>query len=188
MTGHIDRDEATIKALRAEVRTMRRRISDLAQEVRDERAACLDQIEQVKIRDGRIARFTVQAQVHRRAAIICYERASEAEKRATAWEQQYAHDIAQANADTDQAEKRIGRLENRAASETARANEWRRKHRVMAGKRDAAHRAYMEEMEARRVAETRLQAVQDVLDTWATYCQTEKTMRTLTDIRRALEA
>lgn len=30
------------------------RIRDLTQEVRDERAACLDQIEQVKIRDGRI--------------------------------------------------------------------------------------------------------------------------------------
>ena len=48
------------------------------------------------------------------------------------------------------AEARIGRLENRAASETARANAWREKHRVMARKRDVAHRAWFEEYRARR--------------------------------------
>ena len=62
------------------------------------------------------------------------------------------------------AEARVGRLENRAASETARANAWRGKHRIMAGKRDAAHRAYQAEREARREAEARIKAVQDVLD------------------------
>lgn len=61
------------------------------------------------------------------------------------------------------AEARIKRLENRAASETARANEWRRKHRVMTEKRDAAHRAWFEEAKVRREAETRAQAVEDVL-------------------------
>ena len=48
------------------------------------------------------------------------------------------------------AEARIRRLENRAASETARANAWRERHRVMARKRDVAHRAWLEEYRARR--------------------------------------
>ena len=56
-----------------------------------------------------------------------------------------------------EAEARIGRLENRAVHETIRANEWRDKHRVMAQKRDAAHRAYIEMMRERNDALTRLQ-------------------------------
>ena len=51
------------------------------------------------------------------------------------------------------AEARIKRLENRAASETARADAWREKHRVMARKRDVAHRAWFEEYRARRALE-----------------------------------
>ena len=61
--------------------------------------------------------------------------------------------ILEANARADQAEARIRRLENRAASETARANAWREKHRVMARKRDVAHRAWFEEYRARRALE-----------------------------------
>ena len=63
-----------------------------------------------------------------------------------------------------EAEARIGRLENRAASETARANAWRDKHRIMAEKRNAAHRAWASENEARREAEARIKAVEGVLD------------------------
>ena len=66
----------------------------------------------------------------------------------------------------DEAEAKIGRLENRAASETARADAWREKHRIMAKKRDAAHRARQAEREARRKAEARFQAVEDVLAAW----------------------
>ena len=66
----------------------------------------------------------------------------------------------------DEAEAKIERLENRAASETARADAWREKHRVMAKKRDAAHRARQAEREARRKAEARIQAVEDVLAAW----------------------
>ena len=66
----------------------------------------------------------------------------------------------------DEAEAKIERLENRAASETARADAWREKHRIMAKKRDAAHRARQAEREARRKAEARLQAVEDVLAAW----------------------
>lgn len=51
------------------------------------------------------------------------------------------------------AEARIKRLENRAASETARADAWREKHRVMARKRDEAHRAWFNEWCARRALE-----------------------------------
>ena len=36
-------------------------------------------------------------------------------------------------------------------------------------------------------AEARIEAVRDVLDTWATYCQTEQTARALSSIRRALD-
>ena len=64
------------------------------------------------------------------------------------------------------AEAEIERLENRAASETARADAWREKHRIMAKKRDAAHRARQAEREARRKAEARIQAVEDVLAAW----------------------
>ena len=64
------------------------------------------------------------------------------------------------------AEAKIERLENRAASETARADAWREKHRIMAKKRDAAHRARQAEREARRKAEARFQAVEDVLAAW----------------------
>ena len=63
-------------------------------------------------------------------------------------------------------ENLIARLENRAASETARADAWREKHRIMAKKRDAAHRARQAEREARRKAEARFQAVEDVLAAW----------------------
>ena len=66
----------------------------------------------------------------------------------------------------DEAEAKIGRLENRAASETARADAWREKHRIMAKKRDAAHRARQAEREARRKAEARIKAVEDVLAAW----------------------
>ena len=64
------------------------------------------------------------------------------------------------------AEAEIERLENRAASETARADAWREKHRIMAKKRDAAHRARQAEREARRKAEARIKAVEDVLAAW----------------------
>ena len=66
----------------------------------------------------------------------------------------------------DEAEAKIERLENRAASETARADAWREKHRIMAKKREAAHRARQAEREARRKAEARFQAVEDVLAAW----------------------
>ena len=66
----------------------------------------------------------------------------------------------------DEAEAKIERLESRAASETARADAWREKHRIMAKKRDAAHRARQAEREARRKAEARIQAVEDVLAAW----------------------
>ena len=36
-------------------------------------------------------------------------------------------------------------------------------------------------------AEARIKAVQDVLETWMTYCQTEQTGRALSHVRRALE-
>lgn len=36
-------------------------------------------------------------------------------------------------------------------------------------------------------AEERIKSVEDVLDTWMTYCQTEQTARALSDIRHALE-
>ena len=71
-----------------------------------------------------------------------------------------------ATAAATEAEAEIERLENRAASETARADAWREKHRVMAKKRDAAHRARQAEREARRKAEARFQAVEDVLAAW----------------------
>ena len=71
-----------------------------------------------------------------------------------------------ATAAATEAEAKIGRLENRAASETARADAWREKHRIMAKKRDAAHRARQAEREARRKAEARFQAVEDVLAAW----------------------
>lgn len=57
----------------------RRENAELVQEAKDERGAALDLIEQVRIRDARI----------------------------TAWEQQYAQDIADANQATDEAEARI---------------------------------------------------------------------------------
>ena len=89
---------------------------------------------------------------------------------------------------------RIERLENRAAAETARANAWRRRHRVMAGKRDAAHREWFEERKARREAETRLQAVRDVLDAEEARPRAigggydkRATVR-ISDVRRALSA
>ena len=89
---------------------------------------------------------------------------------------------------------RIERLENRAAAETARANAWRRRHRVMAGKRDAAHREWFEERKARREAETRLQAVRDVLDAEEARPRAigggydRRTTVRISDIRRALSA
>ena len=89
---------------------------------------------------------------------------------------------------------RIERLENRAAAETARANAWRRRHRVMAGKRDAAHREWFEERKARREAETRLQAVRDVLDAEEARPRAigggydRRTTVLISDIRRALSA
>ena len=79
----------------------------------------------------------------------------------------------------DEAEAKIERLENRAASETARADAWREKHRIMAKKRDAAHRARQAEarlaeekhlrMKATAAAtkvEARIKAVEDVLAAW----------------------
>ena len=79
----------------------------------------------------------------------------------------------------DEAEAKIERLENRAASETARADAWREKHRIMAKKRDAAHRARQAEARlaeekhlrmkataAATKAEARFQAVEDVLAAW----------------------
>ena len=81
-----------------------------------------------------------------------------------AYQRHEKHDAAERRA--DEAEAKIGRLENRAASETARADAWREKHRIMAKKRDAAHRARQAEREARRKAEARFQAVEDVLAAW----------------------
>ena len=46
--------EKITAALRAEARAMRQRITDLAQEARDERGAALDQMEQVRIREARL--------------------------------------------------------------------------------------------------------------------------------------
>lgn len=50
----LDRQEKITTALRAEARVMRGRISDLAQEARDEREAALDALAQLKLRDERI--------------------------------------------------------------------------------------------------------------------------------------
>lgn len=47
-------------------------------------------------------------------------------------------------------------------------------------------RAYAAEKRAWQ-AEARVRAVQDVLDTWMTYCQTEQTGRALSHVRRALD-
>lgn len=47
--------------------------------------------------------------------------------------------------------------------------------------------AALDQMEQVRIRDARIRAVEDVLDTWMTYCQTEQTARALSDIRRALE-
>lgn len=46
--------------------------------------------------------------------------------------------------------------------------------------------AALDQMEQVRIRDARIRAVEDVLDTWMTYCQTEQTARALSDIRRAL--
>lgn len=47
--------------------------------------------------------------------------------------------------------------------------------------------AARDQMEQVRIRDARIRAVEDVLDTWMTYCQTEQTARALSDIRRALD-
>ena len=47
--------------------------------------------------------------------------------------------------------------------------------------------AARDQMEQVRIRDARIRAVEDVLDTWMTYCQTEQTARALSGIRRALE-
>ena len=46
--------------------------------------------------------------------------------------------------------------------------------------------AALDLLEQVRVRDARIKAVEDVLDTWATRCQTEQTTRALADIHRAL--
>lgn len=46
--------------------------------------------------------------------------------------------------------------------------------------------AALDQMEQVRIRDARIRAVEDVLDTWMTYCQTEQTARALSDIRRTL--
>lgn len=64
----LELQEKITAALRVEARVMRQRISDLAQEVRDERGAALDQIEQVRIRDAQIQ--AVRDVLERHEAIV----------------------------------------------------------------------------------------------------------------------
>ena len=78
-----------------------------------------------------------------------------------------------ANARADQAEARVSHLEDTA--------------RVLVKEVIAAEDARDEHRRGKVAAEARIKAVEDVLDTWMTYCQTEQTARALSDIRRALE-
>ena len=59
--------------------------------------------------------------------------------------------------------------------------------RVLVKEVIAAEDARDEYRRGKVAAEARIKAVEDVLDTWMTYCQTEQTTRALSDIRRALE-
>lgn len=78
-----------------------------------------------------------------------------------------------ANARAERAEARIESLEDTA--------------RVLVREVIAAEDARDEHRRGKVAAEERIKAVEDVLDTWMTYCQTEQTARALSDIRRALE-
>ena len=78
-----------------------------------------------------------------------------------------------ANARADQSEARVSHLEDTA--------------RVLVKEVIAAEDAGDEYRRGKVAAEARIKAVEDVLDTWMTYCQTEQTARALSDIRRALE-
>ena len=78
-----------------------------------------------------------------------------------------------ANARADQSEARVSHLEDTA--------------RVLVKEVIAAEGARDEYRRGKVAAEARIKAVEDVLDTWMTYCQTEQTARALSDIRRALE-
>lgn len=72
-----------------------------------------------------------------------------------------------------QAEERVRHLEDTA--------------RVLVKEVIAAEGARDEHRRGKASAVARAKAVEDVLDTWMTYCQTEQTARALSDIRRALE-
>lgn len=108
------------------------RVRDLAQEAKDERGACLDQMEQVRSRDARIGHLedtarvlvkeVLKAEAERDSArgyISELETAMESrndvikhrDARIKAWEKQYDHDLAQADLIADQAEAIIRRQE-----------------------------------------------------------------------------
>ena len=78
-----------------------------------------------------------------------------------------------ANARAERAEARIESLDDTA--------------RVLVREVIAAEDARDEHRRGKVAAEARIKTVEDVLDTWMTYCQTEQTARALSDIRRALE-
>lgn len=99
-----------------------------------------------------------------------------------------------ANARAGQAEARIESLEDTArvlVRDVITAEDARDEHRrgkVAAEERIAEEKHLrMKATAAATKAEERIKSVEDVLDTWMTYCQTEQTARALSDIRHALE-
>lgn len=94
----------------------------------------------------------------------------------------------------EQAEERIRHHEDTArvlVKEVIAAEDARDEHRrgkVAAEERIAEEKHLrMKATAAATKAEERIKSVEDVLDTWMTYCQTEQTARALSDIRHALE-
>ena len=93
-----------------------------------------------------------------------------------------------ANARADRAEARVRHLEDTArvlVKDMLAATDARDEHRrgkAAAEERIAEEkRLRMEAVAAVTEAEARIEAVEDVLDTWMTYCQTEQTARALSD-------
>lgn len=93
-----------------------------------------------------------------------------------------------ANARAEKAEARVRHLEDTArvlVKDMLAATDARDEHRR--GKAAAEERIAeekhlrMKATEAATKAEARIEAVEDVLDTWMTYCQTEQTARALSD-------
>ena len=95
----------------------------------------------------------------------------------------------------------VGTVRDRIAEAHRAGAEWARthlaaqeptavEHRIarLEAQTDIRGRAVVIYRERAREAEAQIKAVEDVLDTWMTYCQTEQAGRALSGIRRALES